>query len=79
MNLLHRLRGEKEKKEVNAIYKEDISDILQQTDFSEEHELTCSRCGSSINEESIGAVTSEDGEVKFVCDNLHCIMETKDD
>jgi hypothetical protein len=72
----------KNKIEVNAILDTQIEEVLKKTSQYEdliEGKLTCSSCGSIMNNQNIGIMLPvESGtKIKFYCDRMDCVEQYK--
>lgn len=64
-----------EKKDINAIYEDDIEEFLTNLGLIEDLEkgdISCAFCGTKITKENLQCILSIEGEIKFCCDELEC-------
>ena len=72
----------KDKKEIEAIYNQDLPKLLKNlgiADAFNDGKIYCMYCGEVITLENIGAILTLKGEVNFCCSDLLCLSNTESD
>lgn len=65
-------RFEKDFKKIDAVFREDAGQYLDNLDGIE-GSLECSVCGASIDSENIGAIKSSENGIEAACNKITCI------
>jgi hypothetical protein len=66
--------------EMKAVHPSDRKDYLKSIGVLKRirtNDVECAVCGSQISVETIRKISSKDGDLKFVCNDLKCNLESK--
>ncbi len=73
--LIRRLKSYK----VQAVFEEDLDDLLIQLDLSEkikQGKFKCLKCGCTITRENLGIIENINGAIQISCLSTNCIRST---
>jgi hypothetical protein len=68
----------RDKKEIDAIHKHDIKDLLQSLNLLEDfnaQKIRCQFCRDIIQENNFGAIYPDDKKILFSCSKLECLAK----
>jgi hypothetical protein len=71
-------RHTKKKKEVKAVYDEDVEEYLANLGVInniKEGDRRCDCCGDKINIKNLGGIKKMNGELNLFCEKIPCIKE----